>query len=37
MKIVITKRGQNRIASNRQHLENKFYPEYGRWFEDKVV
>lgn len=37
MRIVITKRGQNRIASNREYLENNFYPEYGRWFEDKVV
>ena len=37
MRIVITKRGQNRIASNREYLEGNFYPEYGRWFEDKVV
>ena len=37
MRLVITKRGQNRIASNREYLENNFYPEYGRWFEDKVL
>ena len=37
MKIVITKRGQKRIASNREYLETSFYPDYGRWFEDKVL
>ena len=37
MRLVITKRGQNRIASDREYLENNFYPEYGRWFEDKVL
>ena len=37
MRIVITKRGQNRITSNREYLESNFYPEYGRAFEDKVL
>ena len=37
MRLVITKRAQNRIASNREYLESNFYPEYGRWFEDKVL
>ena len=33
MRIVITKRGQNRIASNREYLENNFYPEYAIRFD----
>ena len=37
MRLVITKRGQKRIASSREYLESTFYPEYGRWFEDKVL
>ena len=37
MRVVITKRGQKRIASNREYLEKSFYPDYGRWFEDKVL
>ena len=37
MRLVITKRGQKRIASNREYLECNFYLEYGRWFEDKVL
>ena len=37
MRLVITKRGQKRIASNREYLEDNFYPEYGRRFEDKIV
>ena len=37
MRLVITKRGQKRIASNREYLEDNFYPEYGRWFEDHVL
>ncbi len=30
MRLVITKRGQKRIASSREYLEDNFYPEYGR-------
>ena len=26
-----------RIASNREYLEENFYPQYGRLFEDKVL
>ena len=37
MKLVITKRGQLRIAENRKYLEDNFYPEYGRWFEDRII
>ena len=37
MRLVITKRGQKRIASNREYLEDNFYPEYGRRFKDKIV
>ncbi len=37
MKLTITKRGQKRIASNREYLEANFYPEFGRRFEDKVL
>ena len=37
MKIVITKRGQRRIASNRKYLEDNFFLEFGRRFEDKVL
>ena len=37
MKVVLTKRAQKRIESNRLYLENEFYPEYGRNFEDKVL
>ena len=29
MRLVITKRGQKRIASSREYLEDNFYPEYG--------
>jgi len=37
MKLVITRRAQTRIAASREYLENNFYPEYGRWFEDKII
>ena len=37
MKVVLTRRAQKRIESNRLYLENEFYPEYGRNFEDKVL
>ena len=37
MKLVITKRGQKRIASNRKYLEDNFYLETGRRFEDNVL
>ena len=37
MKIVLTSRVQKRIESARRYLENEFYPEYGRNFEDKVL
>ena len=37
MNIVITKRGQMRIDSTREYIERKFYPEYGRAFEDDVI
>ena len=29
MRLVITKRGQKRIASSREYLEDNFYPEYA--------
>ena len=37
MKLVLTKRGQKRIASNRKYLEDNFYLETGRRFEDNVL
>ena len=37
MRLVITKRGQKRIASNRKYLEDNFYLETGRRFEDNVL
>ena len=37
MNLVITKRGQKRIASNRKYLEDNFYLETGRRFEDNVL
>ena len=37
MRLVITKRGQKRIASNRRYLEDNFYLETGRRFEDNVL
>ena len=37
MRLVITKRGQKRIASNRKYLEDNFYLEIGRRFEDNVL
>ncbi|MCQ2395578.1 MAG: type II toxin-antitoxin system RelE/ParE family toxin [Kiritimatiellae bacterium] len=37
MKIVLAKRALQRIESSRLFLENEFYPEYGRNFEDKVL
>ena len=37
MRLVITKRGQKRIASNRKYLEDNFYLETGRQFEDNVL
>lgn len=36
-RIFITKRGQKRLACNREYLEETFYPEYGRHFEDMVL
>ena len=37
MKLVLTKRGQKRIASNRKYLEDNFYLETGRRFEDNAL
>ena len=37
MKLVLIKRGQKRIASNRKYLEDNFYLETGRRFEDNVL
>ena len=37
MNIFITKRGQHRIDSTRRYIEDKFYTDYGRAFEDDVV
>ena len=37
MNLVITKRAQKRIASNRKYLEDNFYLETGRRFEDNVL
>lgn len=37
MRVSLTKRASKRIADSRKYLENEFYPEYGRNFEDKVL
>ena len=37
MRLVITKRAQKRSASNRKSLEDNFYLEIGRRFEDNVL
>ena len=37
MRLVITKRGQKRIASNREYLEDNFYPEYAVAFSKDVL
>ena len=37
MNVTITRRCQSRINSIREYIEQNFYPEYGRAFEDDVI
>jgi len=36
-RLFITKRGEKRLAANREYLEENFYPEYGRRLEDMFL